>query len=44
MILFPGWMEHASTPLKLLDNDKQYTGKYTITHFYYSYPSGDSNA
>ena len=35
MILFPGWMEHASTPLKLLDNDKQYTGKYTITHFYY---------
>ena len=35
MILFPGWMEHTSTPLKILKEDDKYTGKYTITHFYY---------
>ena len=44
MIMFPSCFLHSVSPVKFHTQPKEIGyGRYTITHFYYSYPDGKSD-
>lgn len=41
MIMFPSYLNHAVTQLEFHDDDPLGSGRYTMTHFIYTTPSGE---